>query len=334
MDSREQLKMALSVDSAVYQPWWPVEEAIQAQLESTPLLSSEKQRQKYDLHKWRVVFPRNDGFQKDLGRVSRVYSGNRIQTTKYTILSFLPQNLFEQFHRSANVYFLFLVAINWFPQLEVFHREIAMLPLAVVLLVTAVKDGIEDYKRYRFDQQINSSTTKAYNSYKKTGVTFKGEEDVKKMCFIKFLREVPWFRRPCCQVFASDSENEEPGKRRKRKTKKEETKRVIVPNVHFKDKWQGNPNNYDGNKIKTTQYSLLSFIPKNAFEQFHRFANFYFVAIAALNFVPVINAFEPEISVIPVCVIMTITAIKDAWEDFRRFKLDKEINGRGCLIYS
>uniref|UniRef100_A0A8D2J610 P-type ATPase N-terminal domain-containing protein n=1 Tax=Varanus komodoensis TaxID=61221 RepID=A0A8D2J610_VARKO len=152
--------MALSVDSAVYQPWWPVEEAIQAQLESTPLLSSEKQRQKYDLHKWRVVFPRNDGFQKDLGRVSRVYSGNRIQTTKYTILSFLPQNLFEQFHRSANVYFLFLVAINWFPQLEVFHREIAMLPLAVVLLVTAVKDGIEDYKRYRFDQQINSSTTK------------------------------------------------------------------------------------------------------------------------------------------------------------------------------
>uniref|UniRef100_A0A8D2IZC1 Phospholipid-transporting ATPase n=1 Tax=Varanus komodoensis TaxID=61221 RepID=A0A8D2IZC1_VARKO len=123
-------------------------------------------------------------------------------------------------------------------------------------------------------------------------------------------------------------------KLRKRKTKKEETKRVIVPNVHFKDKWQGNPNNYDGNKIKTTQYSLLSFIPKNAFEQFHRFANFYFVAIAALNFVPVINAFEPEISVIPVCVIMTITAIKDAWEDFRRFKLDKEINGRGCLIYS
>lgn len=65
--------------------------------------------------------------------------------------------------RLANVYFLFLVVINWFPQLEVFHRDITMLPLAAVLLIIAIKDGTEDYKRYRFDKQINSSKTKAYN---------------------------------------------------------------------------------------------------------------------------------------------------------------------------
>ncbi|XP_062979348.1 phospholipid-transporting ATPase VB [Elgaria multicarinata webbii] len=162
--------MALSVDSALYrwQPWWSVEEISQAQLESTPLLSSEKERRKYDLNKWRVVFPSNDRLQKDSAKVSRVYPGNGIRTTKYTLLTFLPQNLFEQFHRLANVYFLFLVIINWFPQLEVFHREITMLPLAAVLLIIAIKDGIVDYKRYKFDQQINSSTTKAYNKTKNT----------------------------------------------------------------------------------------------------------------------------------------------------------------------
>lgn len=157
------------------------------------------------------------------------------------------------------------------------------------------------------------------------------------MSSIAFIRDILQFRRPCCQSVASDSENEEPKDRRKRKKKKkkEEGKRVVVSNLSFEDKWKENTNrHYAGNKIKTTRYTLLTFIPKNIFEQFHRFANLYFVAIAALNFVPVLNAFEPGISVIPVCVIMAITAIKDAWEDFRRFKMDREINHMSCMIYS
>lgn len=158
------------------------------------------------------------------------------------------------------------------------------------------------------------------------------------MCSLKFISDLLWFRRPCCQGVCSDSEtpNEEPANKRKRRRKKEGTKRVVVSNLPFEgSKWKENLNqHYVGNKIKTTRYSLLSFIPKNIFEQFHRFANLYFVAIAALNFVPVVNAFEPGVAVIPVCVIMAITAVKDAWEDFRRFKSDKEINSMNCLIYS
>uniref|UniRef100_A0A8D2PQ20 ATPase phospholipid transporting 10B (putative) n=1 Tax=Zosterops lateralis melanops TaxID=1220523 RepID=A0A8D2PQ20_ZOSLA len=125
------------------------------------------------------------------------------------------------------------------------------------------------------------------------------------------------------------------GKVRKRK-KKNENKRVIVSNLTFGSKrWKENPNRYyDSNEIETTKYTILTFLPKNIYEQFHRFANIYFVFIALLNFVPVLNAFQPEVSVIPICVIMAITAIKDAWEDFRRYKLDKEINHMGCYIYS
>uniref|UniRef100_A0A8B9FGU3 Phospholipid-transporting ATPase n=1 Tax=Amazona collaria TaxID=241587 RepID=A0A8B9FGU3_9PSIT len=118
--------------------------------------------------------------------------------------------------------------------------------------------------------------------------------------------------------------------------KKNENKRVIISNLCFgSKKWKENPNRYyDSNKIKTTKYTILTFLPKNIYEQFHRFANIYFVVIALLNFVPIVNAFQPEVSMIPICVIMAITAIKDAWEDFRRFKLDKEINHMGCYIYS
>uniref|UniRef100_A0A672V2J5 Phospholipid-transporting ATPase n=1 Tax=Strigops habroptila TaxID=2489341 RepID=A0A672V2J5_STRHB len=122
----------------------------------------------------------------------------------------------------------------------------------------------------------------------------------------------------------------------KKKKKKNENKRVIISNLPFESKkWKENPNRYYGsNKIKTTKYTILTFLPKNIYEQFHRFANIYFVVIALLNFVPVVNAFQPEVSMIPICVIMAITAIKDVWEDFRRYKLDKEINHMGCYIYS
>uniref|UniRef100_A0A7N5ZQA1 Phospholipid-transporting ATPase n=1 Tax=Anabas testudineus TaxID=64144 RepID=A0A7N5ZQA1_ANATE len=96
-----------------------------------------------------------------------------------------------------------------------------------------------------------------------------------------------------------------------------------------------NPNrHYANNKIKTTKYTVLSFLPKNLFEQFHRFANVYFVFIALLNFVPVVNAFQPELALAPVVFILSVTAIKDLWEDYRRHRSDKEINHMDCLVYS
>ncbi|XP_051929172.1 phospholipid-transporting ATPase VB isoform X2 [Hippocampus zosterae] len=95
------------------------------------------------------------------------------------------------------------------------------------------------------------------------------------------------------------------------------------------------PNRYlPGNAIKTTKYTLLLFIPLNLFEQFHRLANIYFVGLAILNFVPVVNAFEPEVALIPICVILSLTALKDAWEDFRRYQSDKKLNSLPCFIYS
>uniref|UniRef100_A0A3Q0RGP0 Phospholipid-transporting ATPase n=1 Tax=Amphilophus citrinellus TaxID=61819 RepID=A0A3Q0RGP0_AMPCI len=88
---------------------------------------------------------------------------------------------------------------------------------------------------------------------------------------------------------------------------------------------------YKSNKIRTTKYSLLSFLPKNIFEQLHRFANVYFIFLAVLNFVPVVEAFQPDIALVPVILVLSVTAIKDVWEDYRRFKSDHLINGLFCL---
>ena len=91
------------------------------------------------------------------------YLSNRIRTTKYTILSFLPRNLFEQFHRFANLYFLFIVLLNWVPAVNAFGKEISMLPIMIIMLVTSVKDLFEDRKRYLSDKKVNNSSCRVYN---------------------------------------------------------------------------------------------------------------------------------------------------------------------------
>src|SRR6266498_3831253 len=77
------------------------------------------------------------------------YAANKIRTSKYTLLTFVPKNLFEQFRRVANVYFLFVVLLQVSPliggQVDPF---IAALPLISIIAMTAIKDAFEDWKRH------------------------------------------------------------------------------------------------------------------------------------------------------------------------------------------
>lgn len=49
---------------------------------------------------------------------------NRIRTTRYNIITFLPKNLFEQFHRIANIYFALLIALNWIPVINAISKTV------------------------------------------------------------------------------------------------------------------------------------------------------------------------------------------------------------------
>ncbi|KOM42981.1 hypothetical protein LR48_Vigan05g058500 [Vigna angularis] len=85
-----------------------------------------------------------------------LFAGNSIRTSKYSLLSFIPRNLFEQFHRIAYVYFLIIAILNQLPQLAVFGRAVSILPLSFVLFVTAVKDAYEDWRRHNSDKVENN----------------------------------------------------------------------------------------------------------------------------------------------------------------------------------
>ncbi|KAF7228032.1 phospholipid-transporting ATPase VB [Nothobranchius furzeri] len=117
---------------------------------------------------------------------------------------------------------------------------------------------------------------------------------------------------------------------------REKELRSLVSNLPYEGQEKGKQPNrfFSSNSIKTTKYSPLFFIPMNLYEQFHRLANVYFVGLAILNFIPVVNAFQPEVALIPICVILSLTALKDAWEDFRRYQSDRKVNNTPCFVYS
>ena len=126
----------------------------------------------------------NDGTHSDKHTVcsacaNTIYTSNYIRTTKYTVLTFLPvvgvlylvtataktthphvscfctwcwcctlfctpQNLFQQFLKVANFYFLVIAVLSFTP----FSPKtplVSIVPLVFVLSVTAVKEALEDY---------------------------------------------------------------------------------------------------------------------------------------------------------------------------------------------
>ncbi|XP_054829009.1 LOW QUALITY PROTEIN: phospholipid-transporting ATPase VA [Eublepharis macularius] len=132
----------------------------------------------------------------------------------------------------------------------------------------------------------------------------------------------------------SSQEQEEKRERKKRRRRKEACRtRTVYSNLLLPRSEVVNPRPPADNRLKTTKYTALSFLPKNLFEQFHRLANVYFVFIALLNFVPTVNAFQPELALAPVLFILAVTAVKDLWEDYSRYRSDQEINHMECLVY-
>ncbi|KAF6739741.1 Phospholipid-transporting ATPase ID [Oryzias melastigma] len=84
------------------------------------------------------------------------YASNCIVTSKYNIITFLPVNLFEQFQEVANTYFLFLLILQLIPQISSLSWFTTIVPLALVLSITAVKDATDDYFRHKSDNQVNN----------------------------------------------------------------------------------------------------------------------------------------------------------------------------------
>ncbi|XP_045128293.1 phospholipid-transporting ATPase ID-like isoform X3 [Portunus trituberculatus] len=90
--------------------------------------------------------------------------------------------------------------------------------------------------------------------------------------------------------------------------------------------------NYAKNYIKTSKYTLFNFVPYNLFEQFQRLANFYFLCLLVLQLIPVISSLSPITTAVPLIGVLTVTAVKDAYDDFQRHRSDRQVNTRKTWV--
>ncbi|KAI7850667.1 hypothetical protein BDC45DRAFT_546515 [Circinella umbellata] len=103
----------------------------------------------------RIIYVNNPELNED-----QKFLHNRIFTAKYTIITFLPRFLYEEFSKYANLFFLFISGIQQIPDISPTSRWTTLVPLVIVLFITALKEVAEDWGVHRSDAELNARKCK------------------------------------------------------------------------------------------------------------------------------------------------------------------------------
>ncbi|XP_066430586.1 phospholipid-transporting ATPase IK-like [Eleutherodactylus coqui] len=84
------------------------------------------------------------------------YADNIIKTSKYNVLTFLPLNLFEQYHQPHVIYFTFVLILQSVPQISTLPVYVFVIPLILILGSRALRELINDIARHKNDTLVNN----------------------------------------------------------------------------------------------------------------------------------------------------------------------------------
>ncbi|SOV16882.1 phospholipid-transporting ATPase, putative [Plasmodium sp. gorilla clade G2] len=109
---------------------------------------------------------------------------------------------------------------------------------------------------------------------------------------------------------------------------KKNKKRERFVNIHGRTF----PNFFCDNKIKSTKYTILTFIPLFLFYQFADFLNLFYLCVSLLQIIPIFNTGYVFTFVAPLLFIIFISLINEVVDDLKRFIKDLENNNE--IYYS
>lgn len=75
-------------------------------------------------------------------------------------------------------------------------------------------------------------------------------------------------------------------------------------------------NNESSNKISTTKYSMITFLPKSILLQFLKPSNYVYLLSAILNFIPFISSMSPIVNLVPFVFILFISVLREGYDDY------------------
>ncbi|CAH2099499.1 unnamed protein product [Euphydryas editha] len=83
---------------------------------------------------------------------------------------------------------------------------------------------------------------------------------------------------------------------------------------------------FPANYVCNQKYNIITFLPLVLFEQFRFFLNLYFLVMALSQFIPSIRIGYLYTYWGPLCFVLAVTLFREAVDDYRRYRRDKEVN--------
>lgn len=100
----------------------------------------------------------------ELNKIVRNRTANRIISSRYTAVNFLPKNILLQLSKTSNLFFFTTLILLCLPEISPFEPYSFAFAFCIVVGISMIKDGIEDYRRHLEDHKINSKQTHICNN--------------------------------------------------------------------------------------------------------------------------------------------------------------------------
>lgn len=89
-------------------------------------------------------------------RTGKAYVENWIRSSRYSLWNFFPRQLWAQFTKIANFYFLVVAILQMVPGLSTTGTYTTLVPLLIFVGISMAKEGLDDWRRYRLDREENN----------------------------------------------------------------------------------------------------------------------------------------------------------------------------------
>lgn len=93
-------------------------------------------------------------------RYKKPYVNNVITSARYSVYTFLPRQLYAQFSKIANVYFLTVAILQMVPSWSTTGTYTTIVPLLIFISISILREGYDDWRRHGQDNKENNQFSK------------------------------------------------------------------------------------------------------------------------------------------------------------------------------
>ena len=90
------------------------------------------------------------------------YCDNSVRTAQYTLYSFLPLAIINQYKTPFNWFFLIQAIIDCIPSISSVDPVTTITPVVIVLIISLIREAVEDYRKYSNDKIANEALISVY----------------------------------------------------------------------------------------------------------------------------------------------------------------------------